>query len=188
MGFFDEVPAPEPDPEPSRTHHPWDLPEAEFPGVVAIDTVQLGRTEQAAVAVTGISAFSAGFEIFLTARIRPGARGGPGDARDPHAARQSFRFGLALSDGRKAIGRYGGQRNGHDREPAEPILRPFAFGGSPRSQISRWWAWPLPPGGPLGFVCEWPIFGIAETRAGIDAQLILDAARRSVRLWPDDEG
>ena len=48
--------------------------------------------------------------------------------------------------------------------------------------------WPLPPAGPLEFVCEWPAFGIAESRAGIDAQLILDAARRSVRLWPENEG
>jgi len=34
----------------------------------------------------------------------------------------------------------------------------------------------------------WPAFGIAESRSGIDAQLILDAARRSVRLWPEIEG
>jgi hypothetical protein len=30
--------------------------------------------------------------------------------------------------------------------------------------------------------------GIAESRAGIDAQLILDAARRSIQLWPENEG
>jgi len=29
---------------------------------------------------------------------------------------------------------------------------------------------------------------MAESRAGIHAQLILDAARRSIRLWPDNEG
>jgi hypothetical protein len=29
---------------------------------------------------------------------------------------------------------------------------------------------------------------VAESRAGIEAQLILDAAQRSVRLWPEDEG
>ena len=35
---------------------------------------------------------------------------------------------------------------------------------------------------------EWSAFGIAESRAIIDAQLILDAAGRSVRLWPENEG
>jgi hypothetical protein len=32
------------------------------------------------------------------------------------------------------------------------------------------------------------MYGIAETRVGIDAELILDAAQRSVRLWPQDKG
>jgi hypothetical protein len=36
--------------------------------------------------------------------------------------------------------------------------------------------------------CEWPAFGIAESLAITDAQLILDTARRSVRLWPENEG
>ena len=191
MGFFDELPAPEP--EPPRPHHPWEPPEAEFPAVVPIETLLLGRTGQAAVAITGISAFAAGFEIFVTARIRPGARGVPGDRTpdvpsDLAAARRSFHFGLELSDGSKVISRHGGRRPDHGSEPTGPILRPFLSGGGPRSHFSRWWVWPLPPTGPLEFVCEWPTFGIAETRAGIDAQLILDAAHRSVRLWPEDEG
>jgi hypothetical protein len=32
------------------------------------------------------------------------------------------------------------------------------------------------------------VFSIAESRASIDAQLILDTAQRSIRLWPEDEG
>jgi hypothetical protein len=84
MGFFDNLPAPEP--EPPRPHHPWEPPEAEFPGIVPIGPLLLGRTDQVAVAVTGLSAFSAGLEIFVTARIRPNAShpqehlpGGPRD-------------------------------------------------------------------------------------------------------------
>jgi len=189
MGFFDDLPAPEP--APPRRHHPWEPPETELPGIVPIDTVLLGRTDQVAVAVTGLSAFSAGIEIFLTARIRPSA-GHPGEhlpggPRDLAASRRSFRFGLQFSDGGKAAGSPGGRRTDHDSEPAGPVLYPFAGGGGPHSFVSRWWTWPLPPAGPLEFVCEWPAFGIAESRAGIDAQLILDAARRSVRLWPENE-
>jgi len=54
-------------------------------------------------------------------------------------------------------------------EPTGPILVPYAFGGGPRLQFSRRWAWPLPPPGALQFVCEWPTFEIIETRAGIGA-------------------
>jgi hypothetical protein len=72
MGFFDDVPIPEPA-RPHR-HHPWEPPEAEFPGIVPIDILLLARTDQVAVAVTGLSAYSAGIEIFLTAwsdKVKP---------------------------------------------------------------------------------------------------------------------
>jgi hypothetical protein len=188
MGFFDELPAPEP--EPVRRHHPWDPPEAEFPGIVAMDTLVLARTDEVAVAVTGISVYSNGMEIFMTARSRPGDHPedhAPGGPRDLAASRRSFRFGLQLADGSKAVG-CPGRRPEHDSEPAGPVLFPFAGGGGPHSFVSRWWAWPLPPKGPLEFVCEWPTHRIAESRVGLDAQLILDAADRSIRLWPENEG
>jgi hypothetical protein len=190
MGFFDDLPALEPE-EPPRRHHPWEPPEEEFPGTVPIDPLLLGRTDQVAVAVTGISAYSAGAEIFVTARIRPSAHHPeehlPGGPRDLAASRRSFHFGLQFSDGGKVMGRPG-HRPDRGSEPNGPVLYPFAGGGAPHSFFSRWWMWPLPPAGPLEFVCEWSAFEVAESRVGIDAQLILDAARRSVRLWPENEG
>ena len=38
----------------------------------------------------------------------------------------------------------------------------------------------------LGFVCEWPGRGIAESRAEIDAGMILEAAGRAMSFWTDD--
>ena len=147
MGFFDDRPAPEPEP---RMHHPWDPPEAELPGIVQINTVLLGQTDRSAVAVTGLSAYSTGFEIFLTARFRPPRGGGPAEPSraeppEPRATRRSLRFGLQLSDGRKAIGEHAGRGPGSDTAPDGPILREFMGGGGPRSIVIRWWAWPLPP-------------------------------------------
>ena len=192
MGFFDDLPVPTgPRYRPRRWPHPWGPPEAEFPGIAPVNTLQFERSEQAAIAITGISAYSAGFEIFVTHRIRPGAHrtalermpdAAPGGMP---AALRSFHLGLQFSDGSKVISGslYVGPYP--DSEPTGPILRPFDGGDA---QFSRWWAWPLPPSGPLELVCEWPMFGFAETRVGIDAQLILDAARRSVQLWPEDGG
>ena len=131
-------------------------------------------------------------EIFLTARIRPSAdqpeQHLPGGPRDLAASRRSFRFGLQFPDGSKAAGTPGGGRPDRDSEPAGPVLYPFAGGGGPHSFVSRWWTWPLPPAGALEFVCEWRAFGIPESRASIDARLILDAARRSIQLWPENDG
>jgi hypothetical protein len=48
--------------------------------------------------------------------------------------------------------------------------------------------WPLPPPGPLVLACEWSAFNIGEERAQVDAQLILDAPKHSVQIWPQGNG
>jgi hypothetical protein len=53
-------------------HDVDDVP-AEFPTIVPISTLQFDRSEQTAIAITGMSAYSNGFEIFVTRLIRPDA-------------------------------------------------------------------------------------------------------------------
>ena len=165
---------------------PWDPPETEFPAVVPINTLQFGRSEQTAVAITGISAYSNGFEFFVTRLIRPDAPGFdqdpvPGTPRGVFGERQSFQISLQLSDGRTVTS----GRPPVDAEPTGAILRSRGGGGTSHYQLMRWWSWPLPPTGPLEFICQ---LGTGEARIGIDAQLILDAAQRSIRVWPEEEG
>ncbi len=113
MSFFDGVPVPTAEPVPPWSQRPWDPPEAGFPGVVPFRTLILARTERAAVAITGLSAYSAGFEIYVTARFRPGTDTGPAGpgpgGPGPGGPLQSFRFGLQLADGTKVIGQRGGR-------------------------------------------------------------------------------
>ena len=86
----------------------------------------------------------------------------------------------------KGVGRDGpGRPGGPDAEPEGPLLQVFAGGGTPLSFLSRWWAWPLPPKGALEFVAEWPDVGLPESRVSLDAGMILDAADRAIRLWPE---
>jgi hypothetical protein len=64
-----------------------------------------------------------------------------------------------------------------------PSCRILDFGGGTGSlhrSDSRWWTWPLPPPGRLDFICQ---LGPVERRVSIEAQLILDAAQRSMRVW-----
>ena len=186
MRFFRKSPAPEPTPR--WVPHPWNPPEAELPGIVAIDTLHFDRSEQAAVAVIGISAYARGFEFFVARRVRPGTPGLDEDPTPEMLRRrfkepEGFQISLQFSDGRQAVS---GRPRGNS-EPTGPILQSRGGGGTSHSQLLRWWAWPLPPTGPLEFICQWPVYGIGETRVGIDGQVILDAARRSVQLWPEDE-
>lgn len=184
-----------------RVFRPWNPPQTELPAVVPMDPLQLARTEQAAIAITAISAYTQGFDIFMTRWIRPGVRGPrwirpdvPGVDEDPTPEMLNRRrmdplsaplFSLLFSDGTKVVP---GTAQMGEAQPAGPILHPHGGGSTLHHEFLRWWACPLPPKGPLEFVCQWSMYGIAETRVGIDAQLILDAAQRSVRLWPEDEG
>jgi hypothetical protein len=168
-----------------RVPRPWDPPETEFPAIVPINTLQFDRAGPTAIAITGIWAYSSGFEFYVTRLIRPDAPGfdedpWPGSPRGVLAERQPFQIGLRLADGSTVIS---GRAHG-DEEPAGPILRSRGGGGSSHRVVLRWWTWPLPPGGPLEFICQ---VGAGEARVGLDAQLILDASQRSVHVWPDDE-
>ena len=49
-------------------------------------------------------------------------------------------------------------------------------------------AWPIPDERALAFVCEWPAYGIPETRTEIDSQPLRDAAKRAVPIWPGVTG
>jgi hypothetical protein len=133
---------------------------------------------------------SQGFEIVMARRIRPDVPGLDEDPTPEMLRRMRADpvsvplFGLLLSDGTKVVS---GKSHG-ESEPTGPILRSRGGGGTTHSQLLRWWAWPLPPEGSLDFVCQWPMYGIGETRVGIDAQLILDAATRSIQLWSGADG
>jgi hypothetical protein len=172
----------------------WDPPETEFPGSVPIGTRPFGRSEQTAITITGILAYSNGFEIFLTRLRRPDAPGfdedlEPGAPRGELAGLEPFRFSVEFSDGRtvthdKPYGRSSGRAHG-DAEPAEPILWSRGGGGTSHYQLMRWWVSPLPPSGPVEFICQ---LGTREIRGGIAADSILDAAQRSFQVWSDDEG
>jgi hypothetical protein len=196
MRLFGKSPEPEPVPARLRVHHPWNPPEAELPAIVPIDTLRFEQSEQAAVAITGLLAYSRGFEFAVTRLIRPGVPGMDEEARlpkDTPAARralagrlmdqQYFQISLQLSDGRTVVS----ERRRGDTEPPGPILQQRGGGGTSHFQQLRWWSWPLPPAGLLEFICRWPSYGMTETRVSIDAQLIIDAARRSVRPWPENQ-
>src|ERR1700722_17818680 len=120
---------------------PWDPPETEFPALVPISTLPFERSEQTAIAITGVWAYSNGFEFFVTRIIRPDAPGFdedpvPGPPRGTLAERQSFRISLQLADGNKLPS----ERPDGDSEPTRPILQSRGGGGTSNRVVLRWWA------------------------------------------------
>lgn len=159
--------------------------------------VIIARTDQTVVAVTGMRAYPTGLGFTLSLRLRQISRRqeqqfaslfGYGVPEGEPLPDELLRFGVQFADGHKATN-LGGPPYPDDGEPEPPVL---VEGGASGVGSSVWdaeeWVWPLPPPGPFALVCEWPVRGIAVSRAEIDAGLILQAAERAVTLWPEDPG
>ena len=204
MGFFD-LPERDPDEDDLELDDEDDgfdelRPAPWTAGVVPIELV-VARSDEAAVVVTGLRAYPDGFDLTVDTYIhRPRPRRRRGglyhhpmvfhgrDDDDDSLPGELLRFGLAWPDGGRAtnIDQWG--RCWPDATEPAHGLEERGGGGSELHYRHDYWAWPLPVGGPLRCVVEWPEFGIAETSAEIDGALITDAAARARPVWPDDAG
>lgn len=209
VSFFEPPPPPDlpeppfemPEPEPW-----WSAPRNELGAPVPLRLV-LGRTDQVAIAVVGVTAFSTGVTLTLAIRSRS-LRGD--ENLDPEPAVFPFghpamrrqlagelppellRFGVQFADGSKATtvdgGRWGPGVAPGKSAPAGPILSSSGGGGGEGEWDADYWLWPLPPPGTLTFAVEWPSKGIELTMQEVDAGPILEAAATSEALWPSDSG
>jgi hypothetical protein len=98
-----------------------------------------------------------------------------------------LRLGVQFSNGRKATSiDHRAWTHGSEDAPDNPVLVPHGGGGGGRRSWERaLWLWPLPPPGPLAFVCEWPSEGIDLARVETDSAVVLDAAKQAETLWED---
>lgn len=195
MGFFDSFPPPpRPEPVPEPVRLAWMKPEFVVPGSVAVDLV-LVRTDEVAVTLGLLRAYTTGFEFTVDTRSRRRGRhhrigGVPRrylTQMQDTDIEDHLRLGLEFSDGRRA--EIGSPRPHPDQvTPDTLVVHPSGGGGSDRSWHERYWVYPLPTPGPLSFVATWPAFGITETRSEVDADAILSAAARAIALWPEAPG
>jgi hypothetical protein len=190
VSFFEPPPPPPKPPEEHRQPAWIGPPENELGVAVPVRRV-LFRSEEIAVALLGVVAYSNGIELQVVIRRRR-------QAEDPdpmlfHMRRRHnqtgalapevLRFGVEYADGRKAT------NLGHPAfgdEPTGPVLMERGGGGGGRSWNFGYWLWPLPPPGPLRVVIEWPIAGIPLTDVEVDGAVIAAAAADVDVLWPGD--
>ena len=206
MGFFDDVDLPEDEFDEEDFDEPeWAGPPRGWLGGVVPLELLVARSERAAVVATNLTAYPTGFEFrlrVLTRRTEPAFDDafGPGwrsrRRAGPGLPPELLRYGVEFADGGKAVSvGDGGWGTGYamfdDDEdggeepaaPARPLLTHTSGGGGGRSYALGCWVWPLPPPGPLAFVCEWPALDIPETRADIDAEVLRGSAARAQRIW-----
>ena len=180
------------------------VPENELGGGTAI-CLLLGRTDDLAVGITTVEAYTTGFSFNLAVRLRNERVGGFGHRlygligghAHPHAAPpgagERLLLGLEYADGRTATNidpmPMPSDSPAADLAEDEVVLLLSTGGGGGRTFGQSYWVTPLPPPGPFAFICAWPALGIAESRTTIDAGVIVEAAARARVLWqwrPDE--
>jgi hypothetical protein len=158
-----------------------------LPGVAPVSLV-LARNDNTVVGLTDVRGYPNGFAFVL--RVRWGLVadpdeqppwpfpdwGSPDPLEDEPLPDALLRFGVQFADGRKTTNLDMYPFVPERLPPDQPVL---VEGG----RLGRGALWdlelvvqPLPPPGPLAFVCAWPARGIPEVQAEIDAGLVLDAA------------
>jgi hypothetical protein len=192
-GSAEQPPTPE---QLEQWHRRMSPPENEFPAGVGL-SVLLGRTDDVAVGLSHVEAFSTGFRFTLAVRVRQPrpqlTRGGlfmlisshvhPGiDVPLP----DRLLLGIEYPDGRRASNLTDLRMQGPGTEPDRDqlVLVQQGGGGGETSVDQSYWVAPLPPQGPVNVVLAWPGFGIQESRTALDAEAIRAAAAHSRILWP----
>ncbi len=146
----------------------------------------LARNDRVAVCLVRISVYPTGFEfdvLVLAAdqedELDPFVHRHPmhwkGTA--PEIPAEMLRLGVEFGDGSKATNTEG--RHAGAGRPGTPVMNQRGGGGDGSSWRQTQWVWPLPPDGPLAFVCEWPSMGIPLTRAEVDSGAVRQAASRA---------
>jgi hypothetical protein len=199
MSFFDDTDVPSPPAEEDEYVPPeWFGPPRDWVGGVIPVELIVGQTEKAAVYLAAMVVYPTGVSMTIEAITREWtdftvfdiAR--PGGS-EPDAER--LRLGIAYSDGRKAT-RLGGVPGATAyagvaaaEDPPDPerdlLMMPGGGGASGRHSHQDYWVWPLPPPGPVTFVCEWAALEIAESAVELDGSLIREAAERARSVWDD---
>jgi hypothetical protein len=159
----------------------------------------VSRSERAVVALRQVIAYSTGVHLEFVALARgPSQREANNLFHDQHRMAgeeppaELLRIGVELSDGAR-ISNLGSPHHRFwqpDRTPHGPLLVPYGGGGGSAgsgrvSLTPGHWLWPLLPLGPLRVFTEWPALGVELSSVDLDATPILEAAKRSQKLWPE---
>ena len=188
MRFFETPPLSDAEVDAPR-REPWAGTWADTHGAVVPISLLLVRTEEVAVVVTKVIAYPAGFTFDVVCVSRswrprvPLQPWSPPGRDDSHPS--VLRFGLRFADGSRVTNL--DVRKGGSPE-AGPLLRPTGGFGADRTYTLGYWCEPLPPEGPMSFVCEWPQYQIPVTQGEVDGGQIRALSRRATPIWNEDVG
>lgn len=191
MSFFSGRPRVGPqEPEPERVQPEWfGPPRGVLPGYDSQRAVVF-RTDDAILVIGKFDVYPTGATFSIDLQLRSenydfehmpwelhhrgtSMRGIPDDL---------IRLGIVFADG-SSWSNLDARFASFDAAPPAPFVIARGGGGGGNSWSMEQWLWPLPPDGPLTLIAEWPSYGIAETRAVIDATALRVASSNAIDLW-----
>jgi hypothetical protein len=190
MRLFDDEPARAPRSdagwEQHRQHRTGQSgPPRDEVGVLALASFVLARTDEVAVALRGVTAYSDGLVLSVAVLFADEQK-----AEDLAWSLQEFgrspgrfRLGCAYADGRRATT---GKSDSPDVETLGDVTPQLVLLDSTAHSLiwtGDYWLHPLPPEGPLVLGCRWPDRRIPETLAQLEAEPLLEAADSSRPVW-----
>jgi hypothetical protein len=166
-------------------------PENEVPvGIVPFG--QLAESPTAWVGMTAVQVYTTGLSFTLSIRIRIEPQDllyGVFDVLSEHGRykippEQRLWLGVQYADG--SVGTNHGPYCSAGFNQDRVQLHGAGGHGGNRTYDGQYWMAPIPPAGPLTFICTWPLFAIPETRTVVDAVPIREAHSRTRFLWPTE--
>ena len=143
----------------------------------------------AAIVLSEVCCFPNGFGFTVSAHVRDGFPVREVPRPDELSLPETVRVGVVFPDGRAVSSDEPGASTvtGMSEYPGGrgPILTTRGGGGGPYRMERRYFVWPLPPPGPVGFVFTWPLHAVEQVRVEVDAGELVAAAARSITLWPE---
>lgn len=161
------------------------VPENEVPGTVPCGRF-VTRTDDTAIAIVGLLAYSTGLRITVEIRTRhapdvddramfgaPRGMRGPGDG---------LLLGAQFADGRRGSTLDG--RGDWDVSDSEPCLEQGDGSWGGRTATLGYFLSPYPPPGDLLLVAAWPDAEVPEARFVVPAEALATARDQVIELWP----
>lgn len=190
MRLFEDEPARAP-----RTDAGWEQhrahrsgqagPPQDEVGVLALASFVLARTDEVAIAVRAVTAYSDGLVLSVVVLFadEQKAEDLTWSLQDFGKSPGRFRLGCAYADGRRAT--TGGTDSPDVERPDDPDPHLVLLSSTPQplSWTADYWLHPLPPGGPIVLGCRWPDRRIPETLAQLESEPLLAACASSGPVW-----
>ena len=197
--FFEPLPPPPPQEQRERVYpsFAWEPPHNVVPVPLAV-SLELARTEDTVLVLTGLEAYPQGLSYRIRLWIRPGTENHAGpEAQSGYDS--GPRQGWLLEDGTRVGASPDFGPGWPPQASATGAADTYRVGSGNAGFMSdiegelQRWLYPLPPGARWTVVVEWPARGIPETRVPFDASPVQAAAGASAgELWempptPEDQ-